>query len=87
MPEVHQPPTGGKGRAPSVDLADPAARRAWLADLREQLEDLAAAGEDATRPLGRRALGRPTARGQILEARHALQQLVDAAERGLGPAT
>lgn len=82
MSEVHQPPAGSKGPAPSVDLADPDAARAWLSDLRTQVEDLAAAGEDATRPLGRRVLGRPTARSEILEARRALRQLLDIAERG-----
>jgi hypothetical protein len=39
-----------------------------LADLREQLEDLADAGDDATRPLSRRRLGRPVARAAIRAA-------------------
>jgi hypothetical protein len=39
-----------------------------LADLREQIEDLAAAGDDATRPPSRRRLGRPVARATIRAA-------------------
>ena len=65
-----------------LDLGDPAAVRAWLTDLRAQVDDAMAAGEDATRPLSRRALGRPMARRSLLEARHALQQLLEMAERG-----
>lgn len=65
-----------------LDLTDPAATRAWLADLRTQIDDAVAAGEDATRPPGRRLLGRPMARSAIVEARHALDQLLAAAERG-----
>jgi hypothetical protein len=38
------------------------------ADLREQIEDLAAAGDDATRPLAHRRLGRPLARAAIRAA-------------------
>jgi hypothetical protein len=37
-------------------------------DLRQQVDDLGAAALDATRPLGRRRLGRVTAREQIRAA-------------------
>ena len=39
------------------------------ADLRDQINDLGAAALDAVRPLGRRRLGRVTARGAILDAK------------------
>jgi len=65
-----------------LDLADPIAARAWLTDLRLQINDALAAGEDSTRPLGQRALGRRMARRSLLSARSAIQQLLEAAERG-----
>lgn len=67
-----------------VNFNDPVEVRRWLKDLRGQVEDAAGAGEDATRPLGKRALGRLIARRTVIEARHALLQLLEAAERGLG---
>lgn len=85
MPEVHQGPSGGKDPPPALDLTSPAAVRAWLADLRTQVDDLHAAAEDATRPLGRRALGRPTARAIVRDARHAIVQLLATAEEGAQP--
>jgi hypothetical protein len=54
-----------------VLLRDPAALRAWLAGVKDNIEDLASAGEDATRPSGRRALGRKTARAHVVETRKA----------------
>jgi hypothetical protein len=65
-----------------IDLADPAAVRTWLTQLRIQVDDALAAGEDATRPLNRRILGRPMARRTLMEARHAIHELLEAAERG-----
>jgi hypothetical protein len=47
---------------------DPAAVRAWIAELRNQIEDATSAGEDATRPLGQRRLGRMMARRMVVEA-------------------
>jgi hypothetical protein len=89
MPEVHQAATRGKGRdlpaaitGKALDFSDPEAMRAWLAHLRAQIEDLGGAAEDATRPPGRRLLGRAAARGVIEEARWALEQLLEAATEG-----
>ncbi|MFT3775343.1 MAG: hypothetical protein QM820_59095 [Minicystis sp.] len=65
-----------------LDLSNRDAARAWLAELRTQIDDAVSAGEDATRPPGRRALGRPTARRALLEARHSIEQMLVAAERG-----
>ena len=83
MTEVHHRPRGGQGRAPSaaVDLANHAAAQAWLTALTEQVEDLAAAGEDATRPPGERDLGRRSARRMVLDARDAIRELLDAAQQ------
>ena len=87
MPEVHEAPSGGKDGDPpaALDLSDRSAVRAWLADLSTQVDDLHAAAEDATRPLGRRALGRPTARAAIEDAGRAIGHLLAAAERGVRP--
>ena len=66
-----------------LELTDPAAVRAWLTQLRTEIDDALGAGEDATRPLGKRTLGRVTARTTLLEARRALAQLLEAASRGI----
>jgi len=86
MDEVHEAPPGGKGGDPParLDFTDRDAVRAWLAELRTQIDDAVEAGEDATRPLGQRALGRPTARRAILEARRSIRALLAVAERGVG---
>ena len=63
-------------------FADADAVRAWLALLHAEVDDAIAAGEDATRPLGRRSLGRLTARRALLEARGAINRLLEAADRG-----
>ena len=87
MPEVHQAPVGGKGgdlpaarEMKALDFGDPEAMRWWFARLRAQIEDVIAAGEDATRPPGQRRLGRAAAREAIEEAGRALEQLLEAAE-------
>jgi hypothetical protein len=67
-----------------VNFADPVEARRWLKDMRNQVDDAVAAGEDATRPLSKRGLSRLMARRMVLESRHALLQLLQAAERGLG---
>jgi hypothetical protein len=66
-----------------LNVADPAAVRAWIEEVRAQIEDALAAGEDATRPLRERGLGRSTSRRMVIEARMALQQLFQAADGGL----
>ena len=89
MAEVHQPPTGGKGgdlptaaAIPALDFGDPEAVRAWLARLRAQIEDAVTVGEDATRPPGRRRLGRAAAREIVEAAGHALGDLLATGDRG-----
>ncbi len=62
---------------------DPAEIRGWLAALREQMLDLASAGEDATRRLGERVLSRAEARRRIEEAGQAVDDLIEAAHRGM----
>jgi hypothetical protein len=68
-----------------LDLSDPAQVRRWLGELLVQLDDALGAGDDATRPPGRRMLGRAAARGKIMQSRRALRELIDAAERGIDP--
>lgn len=75
---------------PFVDLSDPAMVQRWAADLREQIEDVIAAGLDATAPPGQRRLGRLLAREQVREAARSIEQLFAAVglaageERGRG---
>jgi hypothetical protein len=94
MTEVHHRPSGGKGADPStarpdqkqlepVNFADPAAVRVWVSDLRAQISDAVATGEDALRPLGSRRLGRWTARRTLREASVAIEQLLAAAAQGV----
>jgi hypothetical protein len=64
---------------PPLALFDPNARRAWFEDLHNSIDDALAAADDATLPLGQRTLGRATARQQVLESRHALRLLLEAA--------
>ena len=68
---------------PPLAFTDPEAVRAWLEQLRTEVDDAIGAGEDATRPVGQRRLGRATARSTLLEARRAVEQLLEAASRGI----
>ena len=61
-----QKATGG------LDWNDAAAVSAWARDVYVQVLDALAAGEDATRPPGRRELGRRAARRIVTEARRKL---------------
>jgi hypothetical protein len=67
-------------------LADPAMVRVWLGELRVQVADALAAGEDATRCPGRRRLGRRAARRTLQEASRAVDQLLEVADRGVARA-
>ncbi|MFT3771166.1 MAG: hypothetical protein QM820_37605 [Minicystis sp.] len=82
LDDVEARPMAPAGGSYALDLDDRALVRAWLFTLRTKVEDAVAAGEDATRPLGRRELGRQTARSAILEAGHAIDGMLAAAERG-----
>ncbi len=76
--------------APPLDLTNPAVFRAWLDDLRLQLDDALAAGDDATRPPDQRDLGRRAARRLLFGARASIAALLASAERALpaaGPVT
>lgn len=68
---------------PPLRWDDPERARAWLANLRAQLLDALAAGEDAVRPLHRRVLSRAEAGRKLRAAKRALLALVHAAEAGL----
>ena len=71
MPAVHQAPRRGKGTAPSR-----AAPADWLHALRDAIEDLYAAAEDATRSPAQRDLGRRLAREHIRDAGRALRSML-----------
>ncbi len=58
-----------------VDLSDPEMVRRWAAELREQVDDVIAAGLDATAAPGKRRLGRALAREQIAAAAGSVERL------------
>ena len=70
-------------KSPIVDLYNPAQMRAWLRDARAQLEDVLAAGRDATRPPADRVLSDAEAQRQIVEAGESLRTMLDAVEHAL----
>jgi hypothetical protein len=70
-------------KRPALNLADPAAVRAWLDDLSGRVDDLADAAEDQTSPVDRRTLGRAKARELIHDARSTLVALVALARAAL----
>src|SRR5580700_6082214 len=86
---VHAPSAqGGPAQPPPppqpLDLGDPTAARAWLLSLRETLRDATSAGEDQTRPPGRRRLGRTMAKETIAEASEAAEATIAAALQSVG---
>ena len=81
MTDVHEAAAGGKGPDP-LDFGDSEAVRAWLRELRTQIDEVTAAGEDATRPPGQRALGRAGTRRAILDAQRAIEQMLAATDLG-----
>lgn len=88
MTTVPKAPAGAKSTRPfegrpALAWGDPAEARAWLGALREQIDDLAAAGEDATRRFGERVLSRAEARRRIDAAGQAVTTLLEAAHRGM----
>lgn len=62
-----------------IDFNDPSALAAWIRALRTTVLDLAAAGEDATRPFRRRFFSRHEARRRIAQAKGAVISMLDAA--------
>jgi hypothetical protein len=69
---------------PPLDLGNPPVARAWLLSLRETLRDATSAGEDQTRPPGRRRLGRAMARETITEASEAAEAAIASALQSVG---
>jgi hypothetical protein len=91
MKPVHDAPMRGKGTAPSsaapepipLRWDDPAERCRWLTDLRDQIADAVALGDDATRRPRKRFFARAEARRRLHVVERALASLLLAAERGL----
>jgi hypothetical protein len=86
---VHAPSAQGGASPPPpppppLDLGDPIAARTWLLALRETVRDATSAGEDQTRPPGRRRLGRATAREAIAEANDAAEAALALALKSVG---
>ena len=66
-----------------VDWSDPADVRLWIAALRVQVQDLVAAGDDATRHPKRRILSRAESRRRVHVADRAAEALLSAGEKSL----
>jgi hypothetical protein len=84
---VHAPSAQGGASPPPpppLDLGNPPVARAWLLSLRETLRDATSAGEDQTRPPGRRRLGRAMARETITEASEAAEAAIASALQSVG---
>jgi len=74
----------GKDRSRAIlDWNNKIAVHKWIVDLRENVRDVASIAEDQTRPPGDRGLGRRAAREMYEESSRIVEQLFDAALRGL----
>jgi hypothetical protein len=76
--QTERPPPGDAIRFDDLEYV-----RKWLTALREQVDHGLTAAEDATRPVRKRFFSRHEARRRIEEATKAIENLLDAAERGL----
>ena len=79
------PPSNPPKPTPPLRWDDRAQCGRWLGDLREQVFDAIAAGEDATRRPRKRFFSRHQARRRLRSAERAIFALFTAAERGLDP--
>jgi len=70
-----------------VDWSDPTDVRLWFQALRVQVQDLVAAGDDATRHPKRRILSRAESRRRVHLADRAAEALLTAGEKSLTIAT
>ena len=70
-----------------VDWTDATDVRLWIAALRVQVQDLVAAGDDATRHPKRRILSRAESRRRVHLADRAAEALLSAGEKSLAIAT
>ena len=66
-----------------VDWSDPTDVRLWIQAIRVQVQDLVAAGDDATRAPRRRILSRAESRRRVLLADRAAEALLSAGEKSL----
>jgi hypothetical protein len=66
-----------------VDWTDPADVRLWIAAIRVQVQDLVAAGDDATRAPKQRILSRAESRRRVHAADRAAEALLSAGEKSL----
>ena len=67
----------------AVDWSDPTDVKLWIAAIRVQVQDLVAAGDDATRIPKRRILSRAESRRRVLLADRAAEALLAAGEKSL----
>lgn len=66
-----------------VDWTDPTDVKLWIQAIRVQVQDLVAAGDDATRIPKRRILSRAESRRRVLLADRAAEALLSAGEKSL----
>jgi hypothetical protein len=66
-----------------VDWSDPADVKLWIQALRVQVQDLVAAGDDATRAPKQRILSRAESRRRVHAADRAAEALLSAGEKSL----
>jgi hypothetical protein len=83
MPNVPARPSGANLTDAPLDLRDPAEVNRWILAVREHAGDAIAAGLDATARVRRRVLSRAEARRKLKAAKHAIDALFKAADRGL----
>ena len=83
MSDNEKGPESGRFPAGSIRWDDPERVGAWLKDLREQIDDALAAGEDATRRFRRRVLSWAEARRKLRAANTGIDDLLAMAERAL----
>lgn len=67
----------------AVDWTDPADVKLWIQAIRVQVQDLVAAGDDATRHPKRRILSRAESRRRVHLADRAAEALLAAGEKSL----
>ena len=83
MPNVPARPNGANLTDASLDLRDPDEVKRWILAIRERTSDAIAAGLDATARVRRRVLSRAEARRKLKAAKHAIDALFRAADRGV----
>jgi hypothetical protein len=81
-PRSHQRDETVRDHLDTLDLEDMEQVKAWALLLKDALDDMAAAGDEATRPRSQRVLSKAEARRQLFESWTKALQLLGALQRG-----